>query len=144
MNPNGGDLTQQNIFVGGHPEWEKGHQLLGSQADKLVILDTDKQKIVGQIADPTIIEGPGGDSALSPDGDWIVTGYGKDGHNMWVIYRRTDGGWIRTPPYDQRPYVKGVLRSDPAPLWNRDGTKVLFPSLTSDGSRQLHIIHLRI
>ena len=91
MNPDGGDLTEQKIFVGGHPEWEKGHRMLGSQADKLVILDTDKQEIVGQIADPTIIEGPGGDSALSPDGDWIVTGYGKDGHNMWVVYRRTDG-----------------------------------------------------
>ncbi|MDA0712284.1 MAG: hypothetical protein O3B73_18960, partial [bacterium] len=112
------------------------------QADKLVIYDTDSQEVVGQIADPAIIENPGGDSALSPDGDWIVTGYGKGGHNMWVVYRRTDGAWIRTPAYDQRPYVSGDLRSDPSPLWNRDGSKILFPSLTADGSRQVHVIHL--
>ncbi len=124
-------------------EWERGHRLIGSIENKLVILDTDSQEIVEQIADETIIEGPGGDSALSPDGDWIVTGYGKGGHNMWVVYCRTDGAWIRTPSYDQRPYTRGDLRSDPAPLWNRDGTQILFPSLTEDGSRQLHIIHLK-
>ena len=143
VSPDGSDLTEQKGFIGGHPEWEEGHRALGSHDGKLVIYDTDAQEIVGQIADPTIIEGPGGDSALSPDGNWIVTGYGKDGHNTWVVYRQSDGAWIRTPAYDQRPYVSGDLRSDPAPLWNRDGTKILFPSLTSDGSRQLHIIHLK-
>ena len=140
----GGGLTIQRGFIGGHPEWEMGHRAIGGQDDKLVIYDTDLQEVVDQIADPTIIEKPGGDSSLSPDGNWIVTGYGKDGHNMWVVYRRTDGAWIRTPAYDQRPYVSGDLRSDPAPLWNRDGTKILFPSLVADGSRQLHVIHLEI
>lgn len=144
VNADGSGLTLQRGFIGGHPEWEMGHRAIGGQDDKLVIYDTDSQEVVDQIADPTIIEKPGGDSALSPDGNWIVTGYGKNGHNMWVVYRRTDGAWIRTPAYDQRPYVKGDLRSDPGPLWNRDGSKILFPSLVADGSRQLHIIHLKI
>lgn len=140
----GRDLTLQKGFIGGHPEWEMGHRAIGGQDDRLVIYDTDLQEVVDQIAEPTIIEKPGGDSSLSPDGSWIVTGYGKEGHNMWVVYRRTDGAWIRTAPYDQRPYVSGDLRSDPSPLWNRDGSKILFPSLTEDGSRQLHIIHLDV
>jgi hypothetical protein len=27
-------------------------------------------------------------------------------------------------------------------LWNRDGTRILFPSMTADGSRQLHRIDI--
>ena len=148
VNPDGSNLTEQK-YLGGHPEWEKGTHLLACKDGKLIIYDTDKKEIIDQVADPTIIEDPTGDSALSPDGNWVVTGYGKNGHNIWVVYSRLDGRWIRTPSYDQRPYIGGgsissELRSDPAPLWNRDGTKVLFPSLTPDGSRQLHIIHLKI
>jgi hypothetical protein len=143
VDPDGRNLTEQKTFIGGHPEWGQGHRMFGGVEDRLAILDTDTQEIVGQIADPSIIERPGGDSALSPDGSMVVTGYGVEGHNRWVVYQLVDGAWARTPDYDQRPYVSGDLRSDPAPLWNRDGTQILFPSMTSDGSRQLHLIHIQ-
>jgi hypothetical protein len=117
--------------------------MIGHHEGLLVVYDTNAQEIVDHIATPEIIKNPSGDTALSPDGRWTVTGYGIDvGHNEWVVYRRTDGAWARTPRYDQRPYVKGDLRSDPAPLWNRDGTQILFPSMTADGSRQLHLIDI--
>lgn len=141
--PDGNNLTLQPGFVGGHPEWEHGdtHRMIGVHEGKLVIYDTDAMELVGQIATPEIIKGPGGDTALSPDGNWTVTGYKIDGHyNEWTIYRRSDGAWARTPRYDQNPYTSGDLRSDPGPLWKGDGTQILFPSMVSDGSRQLHII----
>jgi len=146
VDPERNNLTLQPGFVGGHPEWEEGDRqhMIGHHEGKLVVYDTNAQKIVDHIATPNIIKNPSGDTALSPDGKWTVTGYGiKDGHNEWAVYRRTDGAWARTPRYDQRPYVKGELRSDPAPLWNRDGTQILFPSMTPDGSRQLHLITIR-
>ena len=143
VDPDGGNLTLQPGFVGGHPEWEAGdtHSMIGHHEGKLVIYDTDAQELVGHIGSPDIIKNPSGDTALSPDGNWTVTGYGIDGgYNEWAVYRRSDGAWARTPRHDQHPYVKGDLRSDPAPLWNRDGTQILFPSMVSDGSRQLHLI----
>ena len=145
VDPDGGNLTLQPGFVGGHPEWEAGntHCMIGHHEGKLVIYDTNLQKIVDHIGSPDIIKKPGGDTALSPDGNWTVTGYGiNSSHNEWAVFRRTDSAWARTPRYDQRPYVKGDLRSDPAPLWNRDGTQILFPSMTPDGSRQLHVIDI--
>ena len=65
-----------------HPEWEHGdtHRMIGVHDEKLVIYDTDAMELVGQIGTPEIIKGPGGDTALSPDGNWTVTGYKIDGH----------------------------------------------------------------
>jgi hypothetical protein len=142
VDPDGQNLTLQPGFVGGHPEWEAGdtHCMIGHHEGKLVIYDTDAKELVGHIGSQDIIKNPSGDTALSPDGQWTVTGYGIDSHNEWAVYRRTDGAWARTPRYDQRPYTSGDLRSDPAPLWNRDGTQILFPSMVPDGSRQLHVI----
>lgn len=143
VRPDGSGLTLQTGFVGGHPEWEANDttRIIGGHDGNLVLYDTDHHEIVGRIATPEIIPKPGGDTALSPDGTRTVTGYGTDGHyNEWVVYRRTDGAWARTPRFDQHPYVKGDLRSDPAPLWNRDGTQILFPSIVEDGTRQLHLI----
>lgn len=140
VDPDGSNLTPQSVFIGGHPEWEHGHRLIGGRDGKLVIYDSEAQAIVGQIADEEIIPKPGGDSALSSDGTHIVTGYGFDGHNQWVIYRLADSEWARTGRFDQRPYVSGDLRSDPAPCWNRNGDRILIPSLTADGTRQLHVI----
>ena len=142
VDPDGGNLTIQPGFVGGHPEWEHGdtHCMIGHHEGKLVIYDTNAQQLVGTIADPSIVRDPSGDTALSPDGGWIVSGYKHEGLNEWAVYRRSDGAWARTPGYDQSPYIEGDLRSDPAPLWNRDGTQILFPSIVTDGSRQLHLI----
>ncbi|MBS10819.1 MAG: hypothetical protein CME19_04360 [Gemmatimonadetes bacterium] len=143
VRPDGSELTLQTGFVGGHPEWEAGetNRIIGERDGKLVLWDTDLQDLVGQIGTPDIIKGPRGDTALSLDGQWTVTGYGIEKHyNEWAVYRRTDGAWARTDRYDQRPYVKGDLRSDPAPLWHPDGSQILFPSMVADGSRQLHVI----
>ena len=85
-----------------------------------------------------------GDIALSPDGSWLVNGYRLGGKNTYVFLRLRDGSHVRSPAFDQRGWTKGDLRNDPAPCWNRDGTRVLFPSIANDPSktRQLFLMIL--
>lgn len=135
VNADGTGLIEQSIFVGGHPEWEFGHRLIGAADDRLVIYDTDTQKIVEQIGTPEIFPEPGGDTALSPDGKWIVNGYKQDNQNYYVVYRRSDGAWARSRGFDITGYTSGPLRNDASPKWRRDSRQVLFPGLTDDAAR---------
>ncbi|MBT4484308.1 MAG: hypothetical protein HOC71_11610 [Candidatus Latescibacteria bacterium] len=111
---------------------------------KLMIFDTDSQMNVKQIGDSSIFPKPGGDKALSPDGNWLVCGYNMNSYITYVLYRLSDGVWLKTKSIYQRGYDTGALRNDPAPCWNRDGTQILFPAITTDAneSRQLYIINL--
>ena len=140
VDPDGKNLTLQSVFIGGHPEWAEGHLALGSHDGKLALYDTDTQQIVGQIATPEIVPDPSGDSALSPDGSMLVTGYSVEAGNQWVVYRRLDSAWARTAPVSRGSYTSGDLRCDPAPGWNRDGSQILVPGLATDGTRQLYLI----
>jgi hypothetical protein len=144
VSPDGTDLTEQRQHIGGHPEWELGHRMIGASGDDLVLYDTDTQEIVETIGSPGILPKPGGDTALSPDAEWIVSGYTRKGHSAYVLYRRSDGAWVRTREFDQDGWTSGDLRNDPAPCWNRDGTQVLFPSIAEDAerTRQLFLIRL--
>jgi len=38
------------------------------------------------------------------------------------------------------PCVRGELRIDPAPRWNRTSDALPIPHWTSDGTRQIHIL----
>ena len=143
VNPDGSDLTIQKVFIGGHPEWLEGHEILGHNADDLVVYDTDQQKIVRALGDRSVFPDPGGDNAFSPDGQWIVNGSGPKGGTVYAMYRMGDGAWARTERYDQREWISGDLRSDPAPCWNRTSDQVLFPSISSDGTRQLFVMTRR-
>jgi len=143
VRPDGSELTVQE-YVGGHPEWDLGHRLIGTDESKLILYDTELRKVVEEIGDPSIFPKPGGDNALSPDGNWLVSGYGQRGSNAYVCYRRSDGFWARSGMFDQQGYTSGDLRSDPAPCWNREGSQVLFPSLSDDGTRQLFVMDVPI
>ena len=142
VRPDGSCLTEHR-HIGGHPEWDSGHRLVGSDGERMIVYDTDRKEVVETLGNRTVFPRLGGDTAVSPDGHWLVSGYGENPYNVYVLYRRSDGAWARSPRYDQTPYVSGDLRSDPAPCWNRDGTQVLFPSISEDGTRQLFVIRLR-
>lgn len=140
VHPDGSGLTIQKVFIGGHPEWLDGHELLGHNADDLVVYDADQQRIVRTLGNRSVFPDPGGDNAFSPDKKWIVNGSGPKGGTVYVMYRMGDGAWARTARYDQQGWVSGDLRSDPAPCWNRTSDQVLFPSVASDGTRQLFVM----
>ena len=143
MDADGGNLTRMKQHIGGHPEWDYGHRMIGREKDRQILFDTDRQQVVGQLATPDVIPDPEGDISLSPDGEWFVNGY-KDraaAANFYVVYRRSDGASVRSSGYSIGSWLSGDLRQDPSPCWNRDSDQLLVPGLASDGkSRQLFIL----
>ncbi len=140
VEPGGAALTIQGVFIGGHPEWLQGHQILGHEGKNLVIYDTDRQQIASRLGDASVFRDPGGDNAFSPDGQWIVNGSGPKNGTVYVMYRLADGVWAHTETFDQGQWLSGDLRCDPAPCWNRASDQVLFPSIAADGTRQIFIM----
>ena len=143
VHPDGTNLVEQKVFIGGHPEWGEGSQMYGSIDDLVVLYDADKQAIVKEIGDSSVFPKPGADIALSPDGRWLVSGYNLKNVNGYAFYRLDDGASVITSPMDQSGFNEGELRIDGSPCWNRDSTRVLFPSLAEDGTRQLFVINLK-
>ena len=141
---NGTELRAHE-YIGGHPEWDQGTVVIGAKGKDQVRYDIQTGKIIGQIATPEIIPGPGGDVSLSPDGNWFVCGYStKDRkQNKYVIVRRSDGAFAASEPFSRGPYRRGELRIDPAPRWNRDQSTILIPAFTSDGTRQLQLLKIK-
>ena len=144
VRPDGSGLTIQQTFIGGHPDWEFGPNLIGRVDYDLVLYDSDRQEIVKTIGSPEIFPDPEGDTSLAPSGEWIVTGWKHEGGNRYVIYRRSDGAWIHTEGIDQNGYTSGDLRNDPAPTWNRAGNQVMFPSVSGDEGRSRQMFLMKI
>lgn len=137
----GTELTAHQ-YIGGHPEWDEGPVVIGTVDGRQIRYDIKQRKIISQIATPDIIAGPGGDIALAPNPDWFVCGYATDGGKRmeYVVVRRSDTAFAKSETFSRGPYTRGDLRIDPAPKWNRDSKAVLFPVMTDDGTRQLHLI----
>jgi hypothetical protein len=139
INSDGTGLFVGRQFIGGHPEWGIGQQMIGRLDDDQVIFDIIEEKIVGKIGTPESIPNPEGDISLSPDGNWFVNGYGKDGKNYYNIIRLKDGKWTRSEGIDKGAY-SGDVRIDSAPRWNRENNQVLVQGIANDGTEQLFII----
>ena len=106
------------------------------------MFDVERQQIVGKLGSSQIFPNPGGDVALSPDGEWFVNGHGSGGKNYYTILRVGDGVWTRTAGFDQNGYTTGELRIDPAPCWNRDSNQLLVAA-AAQKSRQLFLITVK-
>ena len=136
-------LRALSQFIGGHPDWESGHRMIGAQGDDQIIYRHRRPETRPAIlGSRKIFPKPGGDVALSPDGNWFVNGHGDKGKNYYTILHRSDGAWVRTPGFDQGGFISGDLRLDPGPLWNRDSTQLLVPGIADDAekTRQLFVI----
>ena len=144
VRPDGTRLTLQSVFIGGHPEWESGPRLIGVVGDRQVIYDSDAQRVVATLGDPTIFPKPGADIALSPDGKWLANGYDQGGSNYYVLFRRADGAHVRTRGFSRHGYTSGPLRNDAAPAWNRDSSQILFPAFAADAEHTRQVFLLRL
>ena len=142
VNSDGTGLTMHKTFIGGHPEWGDGNQIIGSRDDRQVVYDVDRKRIVGQIGTPKILPKPGGDVSYSPDGKWFVNGYKDGSKNRFVIIRLSDGAHVRTPGIDKGSYSDD-LRIDPSPRWNRSSDAILVPGVVKGGMRQLFLLRIR-
>lgn len=146
VHPDGSNLKPLKQHIGGHPEWDLGHRMIGQIGDRQVIYDVDRQLEVGALGNPKIFPKPEGDVALSPDGNWFVNGYkdSKARKNFHAVYRRIDGAFAKSPGLDIGQWTSGDLRQDPGPCWNRDNNQILVPGLADEGkSRQLFVIDIR-
>ncbi len=143
MHADGSNLTVLERHLGGHPEWAPDHRVIGTLDGDAILFDVDKQQRVATLGNATIFPDPNGDKSLSPAGDWLVNGYRTKSVNYYAFLRLANGAHATSPGFDQRTWTKGELRIDPAPCWNRDGTKILFPSLDASGAtRQLFVAEL--
>lgn len=139
----GSAFTIHDTFIGGHPEWGEGYQIIGRRRRDQAIYDVRQKRIVGQLGSPKIFPKPEGDIALSPDGRWFVNGGPREGGRLvYDFLRLADGLHLRSPALNRGRFLHGELRIDPAPRWNRDSSAILAPGWTEDGTRQLHIIRI--
>jgi hypothetical protein len=141
MHADGTDLILHDTHIGGHPEWAEGNLLIGRQGKNQVLYDVDKQQITGRLGTQEIFPDPEGDISLSPDGKLFVNGYTKGGKNYYVVYRRSDGVFARSPGLDKGSYG-GDIRIDPAPCWNRTGDAFLVPGIAANKTRQMFVIRV--
>ncbi|MCA9411051.1 MAG: hypothetical protein KC944_07555 [Candidatus Omnitrophica bacterium] len=143
IHPDGTNLTLHETFIGGHPEWGEGNRVIGRQEDRQVVYDVDRKQIVDEIGQPGDFPNPEGDISFSPDGRFLVNGFGvPGGKNDYVIFRMEDGTHIRTESFSRGPYRSGELRIDPAPRWNRESNRILIPNWCEDDTRQMFILSL--
>ncbi len=146
IHADGTGLKRLTTFIGGHPEWDYGHRMIGALDGRQVIYDVDKQLVIGELGNKEIFPDPEGDISLSPQGDWFVNGHKvkEKSANFYTLYRRSDGAYLRSGGFHIGAWQSGDLRQDPSPSWNRSGNKVLAPGLTGEGAltRQLFIISL--
>lgn len=138
----GSDLRRQQTHIGGHPEWDAGTRMIGSIAERQAVFDVDSQELVELIGDRDLFPDPEGDIALSPNLEWLANGYKDDGKVYYVVHNRRTGATLRSPGYDLYGRVSGDLRCDPAPRWNRDGDRLLIPSMMEDGTRQMFVLRM--
>jgi hypothetical protein len=146
INADGSGLKRLQTFIGGHPEWDFGHRMIGAIDGRQVVYDVERDLVVGQLGDRSIFPNPGGDIALSPQGDWFVNGHKDRGQamNFYTLFQRSTGRHIRSPGFGIGPWLSGDLRQDPSPAWNRSGNQLLVPGIVAgdEPSRQLFIISL--
>ena len=146
VNSYGTGLKRMNTFIGGHPEWDFGHRMIGALDGRQVVLEIEREQVVEQWGDPEIFPNPAGDIALSPQGDWFVNGHKdrKKAMNFYTFFQRSTGKCYRSQGLSTGPWLSGDLRQDPSPAWNRSGNRLLVPGLTADDppTRQLFVISL--
>ncbi len=143
INADGSGFTVHETFIGGHPEWGEGYEIIGRHRADQVVYNVEQQEIVRTLGNRRIFPDPEGDIALSPDGEWLVNGSKyRSGRMQYDFLHLESGTHLRSDEVSRGELLHGDLRIDPAPRWNRHSNAVLVPSWTDDDTRQLVIIRI--
>lgn len=143
VRPDGTGLTRHETFIGGHPEWEWGSRIIGSNDGKQVVYDTDKKVIVESLGGKERFPNPEGDIALSPDGSWFVNSHREGEHHFYTFLEMETRHTVKSPPIFLSTWRGGPLRLDPAPAWNRTSDAIVVPGIAPDGTRQMFLLELK-
>jgi hypothetical protein len=142
VRPDGSGLTRHETFIGGHPEWEWGPRIIGSNNGKQVLYDTAQKKIVESLGGKELFPNPEGDVSLSPDGSWFVNGHREGEYHHYTFLNMKTRRTVKSPPVFLSTWRGGPLRLDPAPAWNRTSDAIVVPGIAPDGTRQMFLLKL--
>ncbi len=142
VRPDGSELTRHEVFIGGHPEWGWGPEIIGSREGRQAVYDTARRQVVRSLGGPEVFKAPEGDISLSPDGSWFVNGRREGEHHSYTFLDMRSGRVITSPPVFLSAWNSGPLRLDPAPAWNRTSDAIVVPGIAPDGTRQMFLIDL--
>lgn len=142
VRPDGSELTRHQVFIGGHPEWGWGTQMIGSHGDQQAIYDVAQKKIVGSLGGKDVFPNPEGDVALSPDGSWFVNSHREGEHHHYTFLEMRSRRLVKSPPVFLANWTRGAVRLDPAPTWNRTSDAIVVPGIAKDGTRQMFLLQL--
>lgn len=139
----GGSLTIPLPYAGGHPEWSRDQLIVGAKDGQQILFDPVAQKVARSVGTREQFPEPGGDVAISFDGEWLVNGWHDGRQSCYRVFNLATSETFTTPCVQIGDYREGDLRIDPAPCWNRDGSAIAVPGLAADGTRQTFILHLK-
>lgn len=144
VNPDGSDLfVVPNLQNASHYDWlDDNHVLIESQdpttREWQHVLVTDRTTERTILGPGTLRDG--GHSSFSPDRHWLLTDTypDKNGLQTMMLFRLADQELIEIGRFPVAPQVRGEIRCDLHPRWNRDGTQICFDS-THEGNRQMYV-----
>ncbi len=145
MRPDGSELILHESYIGGHPDWDMDGCMIGAIKDSLIRYDVRARKVVAELGGPELFISPGGDTAVSPDGRWLVNGSRIGEYNHYMFLDRKTGRSFKSPGIWLSVWSTGkagALRLDASPAWNREGNAVVVPGIAEDGTRQMFLISL--
>jgi hypothetical protein len=149
MKPDGSEpfLLGRHEMVS-HYAWEDSSRLIawaryGTVNSKPVdryFVFTDQTDYVETIGDGVLMRD--GHMTYSPDRQWLLTDEypGSDGKQPLILFHLATERRIEIGRFQSN--LKGEIRCDLHPRWNRDGTQICFDS-THHGTRQVYVVDVR-
>ena len=150
VNTDGSDLRQVIPFGSyvSHFDWRNNTEIIATfvakgEEEREHFLFTDG-KADYQALSPDFLRGDG-HCTFSPDSMWLATdrNHNAEMAKSLILYHMSSGNGVYLGMFPMRAvrYLRGDLRCDLHPRWNRTGDKICFDSLdATDWSRQLHIV----
>ena len=102
-------------------------------------LFTDRSNRAEQVGPEVLTED--GHCSYSPDRRWILTDTypNADGDRLLILYRPEDDLRVDIGRFHSPPELKGPIRCDLHPRWNRAGTQVCIDS-AHEATRQMYVV----
>ena len=131
-----------------HFDWKNGQEIIATFRDeggrmRHYLFDDGKQNF--QVLGADFFQGDG-HCSYSPDTNWIVSdrNHAEDQVKELLLFHPATGKGYSLSRQKVGKYLSGDTRCDLHPRFSRDGKQICFDSIAADGTRQLHIAHLKL
>ena len=131
-----------------HFDWKNGQEIIATFRDegrrmRDYLFDDDKQNF--QVLDADFFRGDD-HCSYSSDTNWIVSdrNHAEDQVKELLLFHPATSKAYSLSRQKVGKYLSGDTRCDVHPRFSRDGKQISFGSIAADGTRQLHIAHLKL